>query len=62
VAAYVVRPRRIEEKIASTGTLVASEEIQFKSEASGRIVRLPLQEGSHVKQGTLLVKINDADL
>ncbi len=62
VAAHVMKPEKIEEKITSTGTVLAGEEVQLKSEASGRIIRLPLKEGARVAKGTLLVKINDADL
>lgn len=62
VTAHVVRPKTLQEKVVSTGTLQASEDIQLKSEAAGRIVRLPLHEGNRVPKGTLLVKINDADL
>jgi membrane fusion protein (multidrug efflux system) len=62
VAAHVMKPEKIEEKITSTGTVLAGEDVQLKSEASGRIVRLPLKEGARVAKGTLLVKINDADL
>ena len=49
-------------KLLSSGTLAAGEEVALKSEAEGRIVSLPLLEGARVKKGTLLVKINDAEL
>lgn len=45
-----------------TGSLLANEEVELRSEISGRITSLHFQEGSHVAKGALLVKINDADL
>jgi membrane fusion protein (multidrug efflux system) len=52
----------MEEEILSTGTLRAREEIQLKSEAAGRVVSLPLKEGTRVPRGRLLVKLNDESL
>jgi len=41
---------------------LATEEAELKTEASGRVVFLQLPEGKAVKAGTLLLKVNDADL
>ncbi len=48
--------------ILATGTVVPNEEVELKSEASGRLVKLNLREGSYVKKGQLIAKINDEDL
>lgn len=62
VAAHVVGPEPIADVVETTGTLRANEEVQLVGEASGRITRVLFQEGSEVRSGQLLVKINDADL
>lgn len=62
VDGLVVEPRALENKITSTGTLLANEEIELRPEISGRIVDISFKEGSPVKKGQLLVKINDSEL
>lgn len=44
------------------GTVVANEFAELHPEVSGRITYLNVPEGSFVEQGTVLVRINDADL
>jgi membrane fusion protein (multidrug efflux system) len=46
----------------STGTLRPDEEVDLSFETSGKIVRIYFLEGTHVKKGTLLAKINDLPL
>lgn len=62
VATYVVQPSRLAERVSTTGELKANEEIELRSETSGRLVNLYFREGQEVGAGALLVKINDADL
>jgi membrane fusion protein (multidrug efflux system) len=62
VEGVVVIPSLIENKINTTGTILANEEVEIRSEVSGRIVSINFQEGAVVKKGDLLVKINDEDL
>jgi membrane fusion protein (multidrug efflux system) len=62
VEGVVVIPSLIENKINTTGTILANEEVEIRSEVSGRIVSVNFQEGAVVKKGDLLVKINDEDL
>ncbi len=45
-----------------TGTILANEEAEIRTEAPGRIVLIGFEEGSHVEKGRLLLKINDAEL
>jgi membrane fusion protein (multidrug efflux system) len=40
----------------------AQEFVELKPEVSGRIIKLNINEGETVKEGTLLVKLNDDDL
>lgn len=62
VEGIVLRSGKIDSKILSTGTLVANEEIEIRSEIAGRITAINFSEGTSVKRGSLLIKINDADL
>jgi len=62
VEAVVIRPQLLENRIYSTGTVLANEEVQLRSEISGRVTGVFFAEGSRVKKGTLLLKINDQEL
>jgi membrane fusion protein (multidrug efflux system) len=62
VNAYIAHASYLANGIHSIGSLVANEEVELTSEAAGKVVAINFQEGSHVKKGDLLVKINDDDL
>ncbi|MGE5400627.1 MAG: efflux RND transporter periplasmic adaptor subunit, partial [Ignavibacteriales bacterium] len=62
VKGYVIKPETLDDEITTTGSVLANEEVELRSEIPGKIVRILFKEGSFVKKGTLLVKINDADL
>jgi membrane fusion protein, multidrug efflux system len=62
VTAVRVAPQSISEKISATGTLRADEAIDLQPETNGKIVMISFHEGSLVRRGDLLVKMNDADL
>ena len=62
VSVFVVTPEKLDQKIALSGTVLASEEAALITETSGRIVKIDFQEGATVSKGQLLVKINDQDL
>jgi membrane fusion protein (multidrug efflux system) len=49
-------------QVLSSGTLLAREEVDLKSEIQGRVTKVGFREGSKVKKGSLLVKINDAEI
>lgn len=48
--------------ITASGNIIPSEQVMLRSEASGRITQLNLTEGSFVRKGSLLLKINDNEL
>lgn len=58
----VIKPQAFTETLSVTGSVEANEEIMLKSEVSGRITNISFNEGTHVAQGTLLIKIYDDDL
>jgi multidrug efflux pump subunit AcrA (membrane-fusion protein) len=59
VEAQVIMPQSLESNIQATGTLLANEEVELRSEISGRVTGVFFEEGKRVKQGELLLKIND---
>jgi len=48
--------------LAVSGSLRAPEQVQLRAEMSGRVVWLNMPEGARVEAGTLLARINDAEL
>lgn len=62
VQGMVLAPRHLSEIINSTGTLMSDEETELSFETSGRIVAIYFDEGTHVRKGELMAKINDAPL
>jgi len=62
VDGFLVTAQTISDKIEVPGSLMPAEETQIRTEVSGRVVRLNVQEGTTVKQGELLVKLFDQDL
>lgn len=62
VDAVVLAPSVLENKIQSTGTILAEEEVEIRSEVEGRILTINFVEGRHVRKGDLLIKLIDDDL
>jgi len=62
VKAHITRFESLDNKVLTTGTVLANEEVDLKSEVPGKITKILFKEGSYVKAGDLLIKINDADL
>ncbi|MBX2895179.1 MAG: efflux RND transporter periplasmic adaptor subunit [Cyclobacteriaceae bacterium] len=62
VDGFLVTPQNISDKLEVPGSLMPAEETQIRTEVSGRVVRLNIQEGTTVRQGELLVKLFDQDL
>lgn len=58
----IIVPTKMSVEYKSSGTLRPDEEVDLSFETSGKIVRIFFVEGTHVKKGTLLVKINDLPL
>lgn len=62
VKAMVVTPRTLENKIFTTGNILANEEVEIRAEVAGRVTSINFQEGTMVGKGDLLVTINDNEL
>ena len=62
VEALVIQPRLLRNNAFTTGTLLANEEVELRSEISGRVTGVFFEEGKKVKHGEVLLKINDREL
>jgi membrane fusion protein, multidrug efflux system len=62
VKVLALQPASLAQTLQVTGSVMANEEVELRSEISGRITSLNFSEGATVAKGALLVKINDADL
>jgi membrane fusion protein (multidrug efflux system) len=62
INAVVMKKRPLSEKANITGTAIPDEEVDLSFESSGKIVSIHFSEGTHVKKGDLLAKINDKPL
>ncbi len=59
---YVLVPTEMSELRKAVGSLLPDEEVELSFEASGKIVGIYFDEGTRVKKGDLLAKINDLPL
>jgi membrane fusion protein, multidrug efflux system len=59
---FLIVPTNMSELIYSNGTLKPDEEVDLAFETSGKIVKINFEEGTPVKKGDLLAKINDLPL
>lgn len=62
VDAWIVQPKLLQNKIFSNGTMISNEEVELRSEISGKVTIILFTEGKRVKKGDVLVKINDSEL
>lgn len=60
--AMIAGTQKLENKVFTSGNVLANEEVELKPEASGKILRINFKEGSKVEKNDLLIQINDADL
>jgi membrane fusion protein (multidrug efflux system) len=62
VSTYTVVASPLTESVTATGSLLAAEGVTLQAEAAGRVTSIHFEEGSHVRKGDLLVKLNDLEL
>jgi len=62
IQAEVIKEQPLTDKIVSTGSTIPDEEVNLAFESSGKVVVIYFKEGTHVKEGDLLAKINDKPL
>lgn len=62
VDVMVASPQAIINMVEANGTVVANESVELRPEVNGRLTYLNVPEGKQVSQGTVLARINSADL
>ncbi len=58
---YVAKPLSFTNKVYSSGKIGALNEIEIKSEMSGKVTAIYFKEGEQVNKGAPLIRISDAD-
>lgn len=62
VNACVIRPQMLTDEYVTTGLILPDEEVDLSFETSGKIVEISFAEGTSVRRGQLLAKVNDKPL
>ena len=62
VEAVVLKPSSFDKRLVVTGSILANESIEIRSEVSGKIEGIYFTEGQAVKKGDLFIKIDDDEL
>ena len=62
VNAKIIKPQLLKDEIQISGSLLPDEEVDLSFETSGKIIEINFEEGSFVKKGQLLAKVNDRPL
>jgi membrane fusion protein (multidrug efflux system) len=62
IVAKILQYESLNDVIRTTGSLLPDEEVNLSFETSGKIVGIFFKEGTEVKKGTLLAKVNDQPL
>jgi membrane fusion protein, multidrug efflux system len=59
---FVVTPQPFQSDYTTGGSLLPNEEVRILPEVSGRVTSISFDEGSHVEQGKVLLKIYNEDI
>jgi len=62
VDVIIASTQKISNILEANGNVLANEYAELKPEVSGRVVSLNVSEGAFVSKGTVIARINDADL
>ncbi|OAV71449.1 Efflux pump periplasmic linker BepF [Bacteroidales bacterium Barb4] len=62
INAEILKPQTLTDKTLRIGSTIPDEEVDLSFESSGKIIAIYFTEGTHVKEGDLLAKINDKPL
>lgn len=54
--------QKVNNTVEASGTVIANEDVEVHPEVSGRLTYLNIPEGKYISKGTVLAKINSADL
>lgn len=62
VNVHTLTPERLVERLSTTGTIRAGEQVEITSEISGKVVEILFEEGRRVAAGDVLLRIDDSEL
>ena len=62
VDVLAIEPRPFRETLFATGSLVAHDAVELQSERSGVVKEISFKEGKQVKEGEVLLTIDDSEL
>jgi len=62
VTGFVVQPQEFSNSLSVNGSIEADEQVQIRGEVSGLVRSISFQEGSQVRKGQVLVKVDDTEL
>lgn len=62
VNGLIIKTGKLTDEIQVPGKLIPDEEVDLSFETSGQVVEINFKEGTHVKKGELLAKVNDREL
>lgn len=62
VEALALQASKLDNKLIVTGSVLANESLELKSESSGKITKLLFEEGKPVVKGSLLLEINNEEI
>ncbi len=62
VNGIVATPREFANALSVTGSIEANEQIQVRGQVAGLVLKINFEEGSNVRKGQVLVKIDDSEL
>ena len=62
VDVIIAKQQLISDSIEANGTIVSNDFVELHPETTGRITYLNVPEGKHIAKGTVIARINDADL
>jgi membrane fusion protein (multidrug efflux system) len=58
----IASPETISNVVEANGTVIAEEYVELRPEISGRLTYLNVPEGKNIAKGTIIARVNDADL
>src|SRR5262245_27305229 len=61
VRTQIVQTEKLGDRILTVGTILSNEEVEIRSEISGKVEKIYFREGVPVRKGEVLLKINDAE-
>jgi membrane fusion protein (multidrug efflux system) len=62
VATKKIEATKLSETLDLVGTLRAEEAVELQAETAGKVIEIAFAEGTRVRQGDLLLRLNDAEL